>query len=212
MTSTTLSFTGLRMFACIALLCLVCGSSEAGETVDLLSGDGFNLNDRWVLQDGELFPSDTPGGILWSKETYGDFEITLEYKTSEECNSGLFFRTNPKNPVQEGFEIQIASDGKYSGKHIVGALFDAKEPSVAAGKSDGEWNRMTLTCKGPMVSVVLNGQAVLDLNIDDWTTPNKNPDGSKNKFKTALKDLPRSGHFGLQYHGQQVWFRNIMLK
>ena len=28
--------------------------------------------------------------------------------------------------------------------------------------------------------------------MSDWTTANKNPDGSKNKFKSALKDLPRS--------------------
>ena len=55
----------------------------------------------------------------------------------------------------------------------------------------------------------VNGKQVIDVNIDHWKEPNKNPDGSKNKFKTALKDLPRSGHFGLQYHGQPVWFRNI---
>jgi hypothetical protein len=201
-----------RILICMVLFSSTISVLEAGEPIDLLTADGFDLNNRWVLQDGELFPSEAPGGILWSKEAYGDFEITLEYKTSEECNSGLFFRTNPKNPVQEGFEIQIASDGKYNGKHIVGSLFDAKEPSVAAGKPDGEWNTMTLTCKGPMVSVVLNGQAVLDLNLDDWTTGNKNPDGTKNKFKKALKDLPRTGHLGLQYHGQQIWYRNIQLK
>ncbi|MGB2011617.1 MAG: family 16 glycoside hydrolase [Akkermansiaceae bacterium] len=47
--------------------------------------------------------------------------------------------------------------------------------------------------------------------MDDWDTPQKNPDGSKNKFKKALKDLPRKGHFGLQYHGQPVWYRNIVI-
>ena len=58
---------------------------------------------------------------------------------------------------------------------------------------------------------VLNGKPVTELNIDDWKEPRKNPDGSKNKFKTALKDLPKTGHFGLQYHGQPVWFRNIKI-
>jgi hypothetical protein len=90
-------------------------------------------------------------------------------------------------------------------------LYDAKEPMVAAGKPDGEWNTMDVTCKGPLIKVVLNGKPVIDLNIDDWKEPRKNPDGSKNKFKTALKELPKTGHFGLQYHGQPVWFRKVRI-
>ena len=185
---------------------------SAAWSVKLLTPENINLNKYWLLEDGVLSVSQTPGGIIWSTQHYDDFTITLDYKTSEKANSGLFFRTDPKNPVQGGFEIQIASPGLYSGKHIVGALFDAKEPSIAAGKPDGEWNQMQLTCKGSQIEVVLNGQAVLSLDLEDWDTPNKNPDGSKNKFKTALKDLPRSGHFGLQYHGQPVWFRNIVIQ
>lgn len=186
---------------------LLFGSTE----INLLSPKQIALNKNWTLKKGILTPSETPGGIIWSKSKFSDFTISLEYKTSEKANSGLFFRTNPKNAVQGGFEIQIASPGIYSGKHIVGSLYDAKEPAIAAGKPDGEWNTMRLTCKGPSIKVVLNGKKVIDLNIDDWEEPNKNPDGSKNKFKIALKDLPKNGHFGLQYHGQPVWFRSIKI-
>ena len=183
----------------------------AGKAINLLSPKHINLNKNWTLNKGVLTPSETPGGIIWSKSKFGDFRVSLEYKTSEKANSGLFFRTDQKNAVQGGFEIQIASPGLYSGKHIVGSLYDAKEPKVAAGKPDGEWNVMELTCKGPKIKAKVNGKQVIDVNIDNWKEPNKNPDGSKNKFKTALKDLPRSGNFGLQYHGQPVWFRNITI-
>jgi len=186
------------------------GQSE--KSTNLLSLKGFQLNKHWLIEDGELTPSQTPGGIIWTKEKFGDFEGVLEYKTSEKANSGLFFRTDPRNPVQGGFEIQIASAGIYSGKHVLGSLYDAKEAAVSAGKPDGEWNTMTLTCKGPMIKATVNGQTTVDVNIDQWTEPKKNPDGSKNKFKTPLKDLPREGHLGLQYHGQQVWFRNVIVK
>ena len=71
---------------------------------------------------------------------------------------------------------------------------------------------MTLTANGPKITVVLNGKTIVEANIDDWKTANKNPDGTKNKFKTALKDLPRSGRLGFQYHGHPVWFRNVKLK
>jgi len=186
-------------------------SGYASTKVDLLTREAIQLNKHWVLEDGILTPSKTPGGIIWSKESFGDCQVSLEYKTSAKANSGLFFRTNPKNPVQGGFEIQIASPGLYSGKHVVGSLYDAKEPSKAAGKPDGEWNKMVLTCKGPSIRVNLNGVEVNNVDISQWKTPKKNPDGSKNKFKTALKDLPREGHFGLQYHGQPVWFRNARI-
>ena len=181
----------------------------ASKAINLLSPKHINLNKNWTLDKGVLTPSETPGGIIWSKSKFGDFRVSLEYKTSEKANSGLFFRTDPKNAVQGGFEIQIASPGLYSGKHIVGSLYDAKEPIVAAGKPDGEWNTMELTCKGPNIIAKVNGKKVIDVSIEDWKEPKKNPDGSKNKFKTALKDLPRIGNLGLQYHGQPVWFRNI---
>jgi hypothetical protein len=47
---------------------------------------------------------------------------------------------------------------------IVGSLYDAKEPMVAMVKPDGEWNTMEVTCKGPLIKVVLNGKPVIDLN------------------------------------------------
>lgn len=201
-----------KTFSTLATVCWLAiftsVDTRAAESIDLLA-DGMQLNGHWVINEGVLSPSESPGGLIWSKETFANFEITIEYKTSENCNSGLFFRTDPRNPVQGGFEVQIASPGLYSGKHIVGSLYDAKEPAVAAGKPDGEWNQMTLRCQGPGIHAVLNGQEILDLSIDDWDTPQQNPDGSKNKFKTALKELPRTGHIGLQYHGHPVWIRNV---
>ena len=200
------------IFSLLGLLAGFACASQDSASQNLLTSEGLQLNKNWALADGELTPSQTPGGIIWTKEKFGDFEVVLEYKTSEKANSGLFFRTDPRNPVQGGFEIQIASAGIYSGKHVLGSLYDAKEAAVSAGKPDGEWNTMTLTCKGPMIKATVNGQTTVDVNIDDWTERNKNPDGSKNKFKTPLKELPREGHLGLQYHGQQVWFRNVIVK
>ncbi len=205
----------LRSIIAVSALLTIARLPDA-RAADLLAGGlqqwKLDKAGAWVLKDGVLAVSEKPGGYIWTKKSYENVEVSLEYKTSEKCNSGLFFRTDPKNAVQGGFEIQLASAGLYSGKHVVGSLYDAKEPSAAAGKPDGEWNRMILTCQGPKITVVLNGQTVLEADLDDWDTANKNPDNTKNKFKTALKDLPRTGHLGLQYHGHPVWFRNIKLK
>lgn len=198
------------LFTAISLLGRA--SQNESKTINLLTVEELQLNERWTLKDGVLFPSETPGKMMWSKRAFEDFLLTVEYKTSEKCNSGIFFRTNPKNPVQEGFEIQVASVGFYKGKHVVGSLYGAQEPKSIAAQPDGEWNTLVLTCNGPLIKVVLNGMEIQNLNIDDWTTANKNPDGSKNKFKSALKDLPRSGHFGMQYHGKPVWYRKLEVR
>ena len=131
--------------------------AESGAGANLLNSKSLQLNKHWEIKEGVLTSSKTPGGILWTKEKFGDFEVVLEYKTSEKANSGLFFRTDPRNPVQGGFEIQVASPGLYKGKHVLGSLYDAKEAAVSAGKPDGEWNVMTLTCKGPSIKATVNG-------------------------------------------------------
>ena len=207
----------MKSTLCLLIVLLVANPNSPSEKgIDLLANGlkGWNLakSGAWQVDDGVLHPSDKPGGYIWTEKPYENFELTLDYKTSEKCNSGVFFRTDPKNPVQGGFEIQVASHGLYSGKHIVGSLYDAKSPTESAGKPDGEWNQMKITCEGPMIHVVLNGKKVLNADLDKWTTPKLNPDGTKNKFKTALKKLPRSGNIGFQYHGHPVWFRNIVIK
>ena len=60
--------------------------------------------------------------------------------------------------------------------------------------------------------MVLNGETVVDADLDRWTEPQKNPDGSKNKFPRAMKDFARSGYIGLQDHGRPVWYRNVRIK
>jgi hypothetical protein len=207
----------MKSTICLLFFLLFTNANQPSEDgVDLLANGlkGWNVakSGAWKIDDGVLQPSEKPGGYIWTEKPYENFELSLEYKTSEKCNSGVFFRTDPKNPVQGGFEIQLASHGLYSGKHIVGSLYDAQSPTESAGKPDGEWNKMTLTCLGPEIKVVLNGKKVLNANLNKWTTPKLNPDGTKNKFKTALKKLPRSGNIGFQYHGHPVSFRNLLIK
>jgi len=63
-----------------------------------------------------------------------------------------------------------------------------------------------------MIIVILNGNPVTVMDLNQWTQAHKNPDGTRNKFNTAYRDMPRQGYLGLQYHGHPVWFRNIKIK
>ncbi len=187
-----------------------------------LSGWKTGPDNAWVVENGELTVRREFDGqehnqdYLWTTETYGDFVLELEFKVAENTNSGIFIRTSDlKDPVYTGIEIQVAnSHGRteLSRTGTAGAIYDALAPSANALKPPGEWNQCVVRCEGPRVRVTLNGQRVVDLNLDDWSTPHENPDGSRNKFATALKDFSRTGYVGLQDHGRPVWYRKIRVK
>jgi len=179
-----------------------------GKNLDgLTDASGKKPGAGWIIQDGAMVRK-TAAGDMWTKQRYGDFILELEFKT--QGNSGVFIRTdNPKDNVQTGIEIQVDKP-REPGKHSVGAVYDLQAPSKNAG-TDG-WNKLVVTARGSTLKVQLNGEQIIDTDLDRWTEPEKNPDGTKNKFKTALKDFKREGHIGFQDHGAEVAFRNVRLK
>ena len=159
-------------------------------------------------------------GFLWTKGEFDDFELSLEYKLSPAANSGIFYRTDKNDPVQGGFEIQLMDNEGFQKKakkvlpprKLNASFYDGVAPGGDYSKPVGQWNRCKLICNGPHVSFDLNEKNAFLINLNDWKEAGKNPDGSINKFKSALKDLPRTGRIGFQNHGQVVWFRNIKIK
>jgi len=158
-------------------------------------------------------------GYLWTTKAYENFDLTLSFKLSPAANSGLFFRTNPKNPVQGGFEIQLMDDAGFKKTHtgvgvrnLNGALYDAVPPAPYPTRPQGEWSQLHVVCLGSRIQIEINGAQSVDADISQWTTPERNPDGSPNKFKTALAELPRTGRIGLQNHGDVVWFKDIQIR
>jgi hypothetical protein len=163
---------------------------------------------KWIVEDGTL-RGQRGSGDIWTKERFGNFVLEVEFKTTG--NSGVFIRTdNPKNNVQTGIEIQVENPGGPD-THSVGAIYDLVAPTKNAGKA-GDWNKYVITVQGPQIKVELNGEAVSAMDLDKWTTAGRNPDGSGNKFKMALKDWKREGHIGFQDHGNNVAYRNVRIK
>lgn len=166
------------------------------------------------VEDGSINPFKSGNYVTYAKDRYADFVLAADFKLTKGCNSGIFIRTgDAKDPVQTGIEIQVHdSKADKPGKHDVGAIYDLVAPSKNALKPLGEWNHIEITCDKNRISVVLNGEAVSSIDLDQWTEPGKSLDGSKNKFKKALKDFPREGLLGFQDHGQPCWYRNIKIK
>ncbi len=174
--------------------------------------DGKPLPEKFVQTDG-LNPHGTGSYITVYDEKVGDFVLDFDYKLSKGCNSGVFLRVNDlKDPVYTGLEIAI-DDTTGHGVHDSGAFYDLVAPKTNAQKPTGEWNHMTITAKGPHITIVLNGTEVSKIDLDQWNETGKRPDGSNHKFsQVAIGKLGRTGYFGFQDHGQNCWYKNIKLK
>jgi len=183
---------------------------------DLFSPDLSNsvAPGKWSMTDGVLVAKDHE--TLWTKDSYSNFILDLEFKVEKEANSGVFLRSSDIRNVLKALEIQVHESADGSRYGMVGAIYDACPPSKSMAKPVGEWNRFTITCKDGLVTLVFNGEEVIHADLDKWSEAHKNPDGTPNKFDTALKDYARSGPIGLQgLHGKAqapVFYRNLKIK
>ncbi len=168
------------------------------------------------VQDGCLNPHPCDY-MLVQEKAWDDFQLALDFRISPKCNSGVFIRTFPLTPRPgrdvgyNGIEIAV-DDTTTSGYHDTGAVYDLVPPAKNAMTPVGQWNHLVITCDHNNISVDLNGQTVTRMDLDQWTEPNKRPDGSEHKFDLAFKDHPRQGYIGLQDHGSDCWYKNIKLR
>jgi hypothetical protein len=155
--------------------------------------------------------------MMVHKERWENFILACDFKISKGCNSGIFVRTSSLKPRPNrdvgfnGIEVQIL-DSQTAGYHDTGAIYDLVKPRKNAMKPVGEWNHIVVTCDKNRIEVELNGEQVTRMDLDEWTQPNRRPDGSEHKFDIAYKDHPRKGYIGLQDHGSPCWFKNLKIK
>ncbi len=204
---------------CVAYFNKVAAELKPGGWADVLASDLSNCTfkkDGWIVEEGVL--TRKGGGDIWTKDKYGDFILDLEFKVAKGTNSGVFIRTaDIKKWLHTGIEIQIHDShnedpDRKTGKHECGAVYDCLAPTKQVVKKAGEWNRMTIMAFDNRIFITMNNERIIRMDLDEWTEAHKNPDGTKNKFNTAYKDMARSGVFGFQDHGHPVWYRNVRVR
>ncbi|MCF6284022.1 MAG: DUF1080 domain-containing protein [Candidatus Hydrogenedentes bacterium] len=170
--------------------------------------DGWKTTGNWVVGEGGVVAlKPRPGEHGWQRyaaylmteRTYKYFVLDLEFKIAKEGNSGVFFRVgDPLDPVKQGIEVQILDTHglENPGQHDCGGVIGTAAPSKNMAKPAGEWNRYVITCFENHLTVVLNGENIIDLKLDE----------------SAMKDRPVEGHIGFQDEAKLVWYRNVRIK
>jgi hypothetical protein len=133
-----------------------------GEPVELLNGHDLagwkarssGVKNGWLVRDGVLVNAE-PGNDLVTERQFTDFKLYAEFRYSRGSNSGVYLRGR--------YEVQIEDNyGDEPDDHKFGSVYGFLTPSINAAKKADEWQTMEVTLVGRKVTVVLNGERVID--------------------------------------------------
>lgn len=207
-----------------------------GETFDGWIGLGRDAvpEGHWRIEDGairKVASGTVPvagdgqplvGGDLMTTETFGDFEFAFEWKVAEGANSGVKYNVSEKLSTSHvpryaalGFEYQVLDDDRHPDaelpSHRAGALYDMIPAGDAkALKPVGEWNESRIVFDGMHGEHWLNGVLVVEYDLD---SPRFDSLLAASKYADIEGFADRRvGHIVLQDHGDDVWFRNLLIR
>jgi HEAT repeat protein len=178
----------------------------------------------WKAVDGVLTAestADTPlatnNHLLWKGGTPGDFEIRTEFRLSKSANSGIQLRCEALTDKDTGYQADMNGGGNYVGfiyhpkMHLIGGRGE-RVTLEADGKKSAQrfapaaelqklykvedWNTYRVVCKGPEITLYLNGSLMTQV--------------------TDLRpDTPRKGSVTVQLHKgppMKIEYRNLRIK
>lgn len=171
-----------------------------GAPVELFNGKDLtgwkprspDAKNRWEARDGVLVNT-AAGADLVTEGKFTDFQLHAEFRYPTGSNSGIYLRGR--------YEVQIEDDyGEEPESHRIGGVYGFLTPSVNAAKKAGEWQTIDVTLVGRTVTVVLNGERIIDRQAIPGVTGG------------ALEsDEGDPGHLLLQGDHGPVEFRHLIL-
>jgi len=161
-----------------------------------------DVAEHWKVENGEII-NDGHGVFLTTEKDYADFQLKLDWKmVGAHTDSGIYLRGcpqvqiwDPSNPGQFKNGNQKGSGGLWNNNPNT----PGKDPLVKADHPVGEWNSLDITMQGERVTVILNGQTVVDNAV-------------MHNYWNRKEPILESGPIQLQTHGGEMRFRNLMIR
>lgn len=153
-----------------------------------------NAEKIWKVENGELI---TPGNgpELINDGKYEDFKLHVEFNCGEQSNSGVYLRGR--------YEVQIETDSiEEPPSHHMGGVYGFLAPTPELPRKPGTWQTYDITLLGRMITVVQNGQTIID---------NKEIPGITGGALDSHEELPGPIYLQGSEKGH-VAFRSIVLR
>lgn len=172
-------------------------------------GASSSANECWSVSHGLLTCSGKKGPWLRSLVEYGDFDLRLDYRISNDGNSGVYVRVpqdgnhhreNNMQPIA-GFEVQILDDtapqhAQLKDYQYSASIYDFAGAQPRNSRPLGEWNSLEINCRGQRVTTWHNGVCVTNITTAEFP---------------LLELRSTTGFLGLQNHSTVVDFRNLRI-
>ena len=227
----------MKQIILIVLTLFLTGCSSKKEWTPLFNGkdlQGWHVylkgNDHyngWYVENGILVfdPSnrtEASNADLVTDQQFTSFELSIEWMISEQGNSGIFWGvledTAYKHIYETGPEVQVLDDNwkeyveERGDIQRAGSLFNVIAPSKVVSKPAGEWNHYLIH-----IDQDNNEGFVLFNGVEIMRFPVNGPEWDRLVAHSGFRDWPgfgkaRTGHIGLQDHGNQVAYRNIKIR
>ncbi len=211
----------MRVFTVMILVMGFCAPVMAEEDpwepdedgyIHLFNGEdleGWNIvgnDDGFWVEDGILRSEGGLGGnwMYFEERTFDDYELVVEWRLSEDGNSGVFIRVPSEegNPWVTGYEVQIVCEThQRADQHCTGSLYDYVAVDPRPDETPEEWREFVIRTEGEHIQVFWEGEQIIDF---DQSTMER------------TEDKPLEGYIGLQdshaADGTWVEFRTVKLK
>ncbi len=183
----------------------------------------------WNIENGELTVlasgggESAAGGDIVTVDTYGEFELKVDFRLTEGANSGIKYYVDTdlnKGPGSSiGLEYQILDDarhpdaklGNHEGSRTLASLYDLIQADVNKPANNiGEWNSAYILSRDNHVEHWLNGVKVLEYERKSDTYRKLVSESKYVKWPNFGE--AEKGHILLQDHGDLVSFKNIKIR
>lgn len=133
-----------------------------GKPAQLFNGkdlSGWRTSDpsstaTWNVENGTLV-SPGHGAELITDAKFEDFKLHIEFNCAPKSNSGVYLRGR--------YEVQIEDDPEPEGPSMrTGGVYGFLAPSPEQPRRPGEWQSYDITLVGRVVTIVQNGQTIID--------------------------------------------------
>lgn len=150
----------------------------------------------WKAEDGLLIFTGEGQNIATTKD-FGDFELFVDWKITEDGDAGLYLRGTPQvqiwDTARTDVGAEVGSGGLYNNQTY------SSKPLKVADNPVGEWNTFHIRMQGEKVTVYLNGELVVD------EVPLEN-------YWDREQSIFPEGQIELQAHGTYVAYRDIYIR
>jgi hypothetical protein len=188
-----------------AALLSACASTGDGGWTTLVDGeaglDNFTRDGdaNWRAEGGAIIADKGAGGFLVSKQSFGDYQLRVEFFPDDNANSGIYMRCS----VREKLTDRLCHEAN---------IFDQRpDQTFATGgivhlgkvlqpvKAGGRWNVFEIRAQGQKMTVVLNGIKTAEIDNAQFLSgpvalqfgnlPNSVPGGAIRFRKVQVRPL-----------------------